>query len=87
MSYRAVRVAAFLLVMAVVLAGCTGGGNGDIKLGTVSRGTVVEVVEAPATVVARAATTVTAPAVGSVDQVRVRNGQRVRRGQVLLTVD
>jgi len=87
MSYRAVRVAAFLLVMAMVLAGCTGGGNGDIKLGTVSRGTVVEVVEAPATVVARAATTVTAPAVGSVDQVRVRNGQRVRRGQVLLTVD
>jgi|SRR5262245_7026680 len=86
MGYRSVRGAAFLLVMAAVLAGCTGDENGDIELGTVSRGTVVEVVEAPATVVARAATTVTAPAAGSVDRLRVRNGQRVRRGQVLLVL-
>jgi HlyD family secretion protein len=87
MSYRAVRPAAFLLVIAAMLAGCTGDDNGDIELGTVSQGTVVEVVEAPATVVARAATTVTAPAVGSVEDLRVRNGQRVRRGQVLLFVN
>lgn len=87
MSYRAVRPAASLLALALALAACTGDDGGDIELGTVTRATVVEVVEAPATVVARAAATVTAPASGSVEELRVEDGDRVSKGQVLLTVD
>lgn len=51
------------------------------------RSTVVEVVEAPANVVARASAEVSAPATGTVRSLRVRDGQRVTKGQVLLVVD
>jgi multidrug efflux pump subunit AcrA (membrane-fusion protein) len=71
----------------LVLAGCTGGGDPAIEVATVSRATVVEVVEAPATVTARATATVSSPADGTVARLRVREGQRVRAGQVLLRVE
>jgi len=87
MSYRAIRPVALLLAFAALLAGCTGGDSGDIELGTVSRSTVVEVVEAPATVVARAGATVAAPANGSVEELRVADGDQVQKGEVLLIVD
>ncbi|MDQ1600028.1 MAG: HlyD family secretion protein, partial [Actinomycetota bacterium] len=53
----------------------------------VGRATVVEVVEAPATVSARATATVTSPADGTVAALRVREGQQVHAGQVLLRVE
>lgn len=56
-------------------------------MGAVGRSTVVEVVEAPASVVARAGAQVTAPATGTVRSLRVHDGQRVRKGQTLLVVD
>ena len=73
--------------LSLVLAGCTGGGDPDVVVAEVGRATVVEVVEAPATVTARATATVSAPADGSVARLRVRDGQQVRAGQVLLRVE
>ena len=77
-----------MVVAAVfVLAGCSGGGGSDVRLATVGRATVVEVVEAPATVAARATATLSAPADGTVAELRVHDGQQVRTGQVLLRVE
>jgi multidrug efflux pump subunit AcrA (membrane-fusion protein) len=55
-------------------------------VGDVGRATVVEVVEAPATAVARATAAVTSPATGTIQSLRVRDGARVRKGQTLLVV-
>jgi multidrug efflux pump subunit AcrA (membrane-fusion protein) len=71
----------------LVVAGCSGDGGSGIEVAEVGRATVVEVVEAPATVTARATATVSAPADGTVARLRVREGERVRAGQVLLRVE
>ena len=81
------RVATVLAVAALSVAGCTGGSGPDVEVADVGRATVVEVVEAPATVSARAAATVTAPADGTVAALRVHEGQQVQAGQVLLRVE
>jgi len=81
------RVATVLAVAALSVAGCSGGSGPDVEVADVGRATVVEVVEAPATVSARAAATVTAPADGTVAALRVREGQQVQAGQVLLRVE
>jgi HlyD family secretion protein len=75
------------VAVALLLAGCTGDDSGDIEVAPAGRATVVEVVEAPATVEARATATVSAAADGTVAEVRVREGQWVRRGQVLLRIE
>ncbi|GAB2574654.1 RND transporter [Paractinoplanes abujensis] len=59
----------------------------DVRLGAAARGTVAEIVEAPGSVTARAAATVSAPAAGTLDDLRVESGQRVGRGQVLAVID
>ncbi|MDQ1601471.1 MAG: hypothetical protein QOD68_2945, partial [Actinomycetota bacterium] len=81
------RVATVLAVAALSVAGCTGGSGPDVEVAAVGRATVVEVVEAPATVSARATATVTSPADGTVAALRVREGQQVHAGQVLLRVE
>jgi multidrug efflux pump subunit AcrA (membrane-fusion protein) len=81
------RVATVLAVASLSLAGCTGGSDHAVEVSAVGRATVVEVVEAPATVSARATATVTSPADGTVAELRVREGQQVRAGQVLLRVE
>ena len=81
------RVATVLAVAALSVAGCTGGSGSDVEVAAVGRATVVEVVEAPATVSARATATVTSPANGTVAALRVREGQQVHAGQVLLRVE
>jgi multidrug efflux pump subunit AcrA (membrane-fusion protein) len=81
------RPAALLVVAALGLVGCTGDGGGDVEVAKVGRATVTEVVEAPATVTAWASATVSSPADGSVAELRVREGQQVRAGQVLLRVE
>jgi len=53
----------------------------------VERRHVTEVVEAAGTVVARASVTLTAAATGTVETLRVRDGQEVRAGQVILVID
>ncbi|SCG35868.1 efflux RND transporter periplasmic adaptor subunit [Micromonospora halophytica] len=78
------------LLAVVALTGGTAASCGDEKsdvaLAPASRAAVAEVIDAPATVTARAAATVTAPADGTLASLRVQPGQRVRRGQVLAVV-
>jgi HlyD family secretion protein len=61
--------------------------SGDIAVGTATQGSVVEVVDAPASVTARAAATLTAAADGTLVSLRVGAGDRVRAGQVLAVID
>lgn len=58
-----------------------------MRLGAAARGTVAEIVEAPGSVTARAAATVSAPAAGTLDDLRVEPGRRVSKGQVLAVID
>jgi HlyD family secretion protein len=71
---------------ALLLAGCTGGDGDDVSVATVGRADVVEIVNAPATVAARAQSTVSAPADGTVAEVFVRDGTKVKAGQRLLRI-
>jgi HlyD family secretion protein len=73
-------------VLAAVLAACTSGPPADIRVAAVGRGTVTEVVQAPANVVARAAAAISSPADGRVSSVVVKDGGHVNAGQVLLTI-
>jgi multidrug efflux pump subunit AcrA (membrane-fusion protein) len=89
-QHRRVRVA--ILVLCGVVAGstltaCSGDEAPVIETGDVGRETVVERVEAPASVVANASAVVTSPADGSVARVVVRDGATVRKGEVLFVVD
>ena len=59
----------------------------QIIVARVARATVTEVVEAPATVTAKATATVSATSDGTVAELRVREGQQVRAGQVLLRIE
>jgi multidrug efflux pump subunit AcrA (membrane-fusion protein) len=75
------------VVGVLLVSACSGDDSDGIRVDDVSRATVVEVVEAPATVTARASATVTAAASGTVARLRVRDGQRVRAGKVLLRIE
>jgi multidrug efflux pump subunit AcrA (membrane-fusion protein) len=57
------------------------------KLGEVGTATVVEVVEAPANVVAAASATVTATATGTIGSLLVTDGANVRKGRLLFVID
>lgn len=78
---------AAVLALAVLLAACTDDPSAGVQVAEARLGTVAEVVEAPATVAARATATVSAAADGRVAVLRVADGERVRRGQVLLRID
>ena len=80
-------LAAVGVVPALLLAGCGGDDGADVRVEEVGRGTVNEVVDAPATVTARATSTVTSPADGTVASLVVPDGATVRRGDVLLVLD
>ncbi|NJP31424.1 efflux RND transporter periplasmic adaptor subunit [Micromonospora thermarum] len=79
------------LLAVVVLTGTTaascGGEESPVALAAAGRTAVAEVIDAPATVTARAAATLTAAADGTLASLRVQPGQRVRRGQVLAVID
>ncbi|MEU4336911.1 efflux RND transporter periplasmic adaptor subunit [Micromonospora lupini] len=78
------------LTAVAVLTATTAASCGDdqpaVALASVARNPVSEVIDAPATVTARAAATLTAPADGALASLRVQPGQRVKRGQVLAVV-
>ncbi|MFG2037627.1 efflux RND transporter periplasmic adaptor subunit [Dactylosporangium sp. NPDC048998] len=82
------RTTAVALLILVSLSGasCSGHDSG-IGLGSAGRGDVVEVVDAPATVTARAAATLTAAADGTLASLSVKPGDTVAAGQVLAVVD
>ncbi|HVF04350.1 MAG TPA: HlyD family efflux transporter periplasmic adaptor subunit [Frankiaceae bacterium] len=69
-----------------LLAGCTGDSRPAVETATVGRADVVEIVNAPATVAARAQSSVSAPAEGTIAEVLAADGDRVVAGQPLLRV-
>lgn len=81
-SAASAAVAAVLL-----LSACGGQEKPAVETATVGRATVREVVEAAATVEARAAATVSSPASGKVAELEVEDGEKVKAGQVLLRID
>ena len=72
-------------MLLVGVSGCSDDDNG-VRLATVGRSTVTEVVEAPATVTAKATAEVTSAADGRISELRVREGQAVRAGKVILRI-
>jgi HlyD family secretion protein len=86
LSPRPLIVLAPVIVSMLTAASC-GGGPGNIGVGPAVRGSVVEVVDAPASVTARAAATLTAAADGTLTSLRVDTGDVVRAGQVLAVID
>ena len=75
-------LSAVTALVALAAASCSGTSS-DIGVGAAARGDVVELVDAPASVTAKAAATVTAPADGVLASVAVRSGDQVVAGQVL----
>ncbi|KAB1942321.1 efflux RND transporter periplasmic adaptor subunit [Micromonospora sp. ALFpr18c] len=79
------------LTAVAVLTATTAASCGDdqppVALASAARNPVTEVIDAPATVTARAAATLTASSDGTLASLRVQPGQRVKRGQVLAVVD
>lgn len=75
------------MVPLVVLSGCSGGGAGNTSVAAVGYGTVTQIVEASASVSAKAQVTVSAPAGGSIAELDVADGQQVTAGQVLGRID
>ena len=88
---RAALIAGPLVVVALIgataYAVTSPGGTDPLQTASVGRSTVREVVEAPGQVVARAAISVTSPAAGTIAQLAVADGARVKQGQVLLRID
>ncbi|HEU4347571.1 MAG TPA: efflux RND transporter periplasmic adaptor subunit [Actinoplanes sp.] len=82
----AVLLAACVLLPALAAASC-GDRPAGVSLGAATRGTVAEIVEAPGSVTARAAATVSSPADGTLGDLRVSAGQRVVKGAVVAVID
>lgn len=84
---RTVIIAAGVLVLLSMTAASCDDDPSAIRLGTAAVGTVDEIVEAPGTVTARTAATLTAPAAGTVTDLLVQSGDRVAKGDVLAVID
>lgn len=76
-----------LVLIAALIGACSGGEPAKVKLATVGRADVGEVVEAPATVAARASATLRTPAEGTIDRVYVADGEQVKKGELLARID
>ncbi|MCK2214619.1 HlyD family efflux transporter periplasmic adaptor subunit [Actinomadura sp. ATCC 31491] len=74
------------LLVLLALTGCTSEPTPSVQVGDVRRAPVTEVVEAPATIGARASATLRAPATGTIAKLYVREGQRVRKGDLLVRI-
>jgi HlyD family secretion protein len=84
---RFIPLAVVGLLIAGLISACSGDDkSAGIRLGAVSRADVAEVVEAPATVTARATATLRSPAEGTVGRLRVADGDEVRKGEVLARI-
>jgi multidrug efflux pump subunit AcrA (membrane-fusion protein) len=77
---------ALVTLVSLTAASCSEQEPG-VSVGQAARGTVDEIVEAPGSVTARAAATVSAPAAGTLEDLLVESGQRVSKGQVLAVID
>ncbi|MET0426613.1 MAG: biotin/lipoyl-binding protein [Actinoplanes sp.] len=77
---------AAVLAVSLTAASCSDDAP-DVSLGAAALGTVDEIVEAPGSVTAKAAATVSAPAAGTLAELRVDSGDRVSKGQVVAIID
>ncbi|MEU4428304.1 HlyD family efflux transporter periplasmic adaptor subunit [Actinoplanes sp. NPDC024001] len=84
---RTVIIAAGVLVLLSMGAASCDDEPSAVRLGTAAVGTVEEIVEAPGTVTARTAATLTAPAAGTVTDLLVGPGDQVAEGDVLAVID
>ena len=86
---RRAPLAALIGVAALVslcVAACTGQ-SAAVSVGTASRGDVTEVVDASASVTAKAVATLTAPAAGTIANLAVAPGTAVQAGQLVAVID
>lgn len=83
------RAAGAVLAAGLCLTGLSacGGEDSSVELGTVEKRSVAEVVEAAGSVVARTQVSLRAPASATVDTLKVDSGDKVKKGDVLLTLD
>jgi HlyD family secretion protein len=79
-------LAAVVTVFVLAASGCTTTSS-PVALGTADRSSVTEIVDASATVTARAVATLTAPTSGTLASLSAAPGQRVAAGQVVAVVD
>ncbi len=86
-SRSSLALAAAVIALCGLTAASCGGANGDIGVGAAGRGDVVEVVDAPGTITAKAVATLSAPADGTVVALAVKPGEKVTAGQVLAIID
>ncbi|GIE86263.1 efflux RND transporter periplasmic adaptor subunit [Actinoplanes regularis] len=84
---RSALLAGGILVLLLLTAASCDDHDTGVRLGTATVGTVGEIVEAPGSVTARTAATLTAPAAGTLADLRVESGDRVARGDVLAVLD
>ncbi|MEV5412441.1 biotin/lipoyl-binding protein [Thermopolyspora sp. NPDC052614] len=80
------------LLMALVgllaaVGGCTADEAPSVEIGQVGRSAVSEIVEAPATVGARATATLRSPAQGTIAKLYVQDGDKVDKGEILAKID
>jgi HlyD family secretion protein len=79
-------LATAVTVFVLAASGCTTTST-PVALGTADRSSVTEIVDASATVTARAVATLTAPTAGTLATLSVAPGQRVAAGQVVAVID
>jgi HlyD family secretion protein len=84
---RPLALALAVVALAALSAASCGDDEPPIGLADAARGTVSEVVDAPGTVTAKAAATLTAPADGRLVEMLVEPGDTVRAGDVLAVID
>ncbi|SNY40703.1 efflux RND transporter periplasmic adaptor subunit [Paractinoplanes atraurantiacus] len=84
---RPLVIAAAMIFLVSSTAASCGDDKSGVGLGQATRGTVAEIVEAPGSVTARAAATVSAPASGTLAELRAEPGQRVAKDQVVAVID
>ncbi|MFI6502280.1 efflux RND transporter periplasmic adaptor subunit [Nonomuraea typhae] len=74
------------LLVLLVLTGCAADVPPAVQLAEVRRAPVTEVVEAPATIGARATAALRAPAQGTIAKLYVGDGEPVKKGQILAKI-
>ncbi|WP_219463742.1 efflux RND transporter periplasmic adaptor subunit [Nonomuraea rhizosphaerae] len=74
------------LLVLLALTGCSTDEPPTVQLADIRRAPVTEVVEAPATIGARAMATLRSPAQGTIAHLYVREGDHVRKGQILAKI-
>ncbi|MCX6418079.1 MAG: HlyD family efflux transporter periplasmic adaptor subunit, partial [Actinobacteria bacterium] len=80
------RLGLVAVIAVLALTGCGGNQDTGIETGSVITSSVSESVEAAGSISAKAVVTISSPASGTIGQLFVRDGQKVRRGQKLLVI-